>query len=284
MNAQDVSQADFEQQVIAASFKQPVVIDFWAPWCAPCKVLKPILEKLAEEYGGKFNLAKVNSDENPEISARYAVRGIPAVKAMVDGKIIDEFTGALPESAVRDWLDKIIPSPAEVLRREAKQLADAEDLDGAMQKLAEASALEPNNQVVRVDSAEILLLQGNPDEAQRLLDSLRDQDILKDARVLHLKAQVRLAEMKEEGEGEASLAAAVKANENDLEARLKLANVLIATNRAAEGMDQLLEIVRRDRSFKEQIGRKTLLDVFNLLGGQNELVSEYRRKLAALLN
>jgi putative thioredoxin len=163
-------------------------------------------------------------------------------------------------------------------------MVDADDLDGALQKLAEAARLEPNNEVVRVDSAEILLAQGNADEAQRLLDTLRDIDILKDARVLQLKAQVRLAEMKEEGESEASLAAAIAANENDLEARLKLANVLIAANRAAEGMDQLLEIVRRDRKFRDDIGRKMLLDVFNLLGGQGELVATYRRKLAVLLN
>jgi putative thioredoxin len=284
MNAQDVSQADFEQQVVAASFKQPVVIDFWAPWCAPCKVLKPILEKLASEYGGKFKLAKVNSDENPEISARYAVRGIPAVKAMVDGKIVDEFTGALPESTVRDWLDKIIPSPAEELRRAAQQQAAAGDIEGALQTLSEASALDPNDELVRVDAAELLLTKGDAEDAQRLLDTLKNPDILKDVRVLQLKAQVRLAEMREEGESEASLVAAIKANENDLEARLKLANVLIASNRPAEGMDQLLEIVRRDRKFKDDIGRKTLLDVFNLLGGQHELVAEYRRKLAALLN
>ena len=284
MSAQDVSQADFEEQVVQASFRQPVVIDFWAPWCAPCKVLKPILEKLADEYGGKFKLAKVNSDENQEIAARYAVRGIPSVKAMVDGKIVNEFTGALPESSVPEGLDRIIPSPAEELRREAQRIVDAGDLDGALQKLAEAAKLEPNNELVRVDSAEVLLAQGNPDEAQRLLDTLRDIDILKDARVLQLKAQVRLAEMKEVGESEASLAAAIAANENDLEVRLKLANVLIAANRAAEGMDQLLEIVRRDRKFRDDIGRKMLLDVFNLLGGQGELVATYRRKLAVLLN
>ena len=284
MYVQDVSQADFEEQVVKASFRQPVVIDFWAPWCAPCKVLKPILEKLAEEYGGKFKLAKVNSDENQEIAARYAVRGIPAVKAMVDGKIVNEFTGALPEGSVREWLDKIIPGPAEEMRREAQRMVDAGDLDGALQKLADASKLDPDHEVVRVDSAEILLVQGNADAAQRLLDSLRDPDILKDARVLQLKAQVRLAEMKAEGDSEAMLAAEVKANENDLEARLKLANVLIASNRSAEGMDQLLEIVRRDRGFREDIGRKMLLDVFNLLGGQGELVAIYRRKLAALLN
>src|SRR5512135_2116050 len=129
MNSIDVSQADFEQKVVAASYQHPVVVDFWAPWCAPCKVLKPILEKLAEEYGGKFLLAKVNSDENPEIAARFAVRGIPAVKALVDGQVVNEFTGALPESAVREWLDKIIPSPAEELRREAQRQSHEGDLD-----------------------------------------------------------------------------------------------------------------------------------------------------------
>jgi putative thioredoxin len=280
----DVSQADFDTKVVAASHKQPVVIDFWAPWCAPCKVLKPILEKLEGEYKGKFLLAKVNSDENHEIAARYAVRGIPSVKAMVDGKIVNEFTGALPESMVRDWLDKIIPSPAEELRREAQQRSEAGDLDGALQKLTEASTLDADNEWVRVDAAEILLAMGNPDDAQPLLDSLKDPDILKDARVLQLKAQVRLAEMREEGESEAELAAVISLNENDLESRLKLANVLIAANKPAEGMDQLLEIVRRDRKFKDDIGRKMLLDVFNLLGGQHELVAEYRRKLASILS
>ncbi len=284
MHTLDVNQANFEEQVIAASFKQPVVIDFWAPWCAPCKVLKPILEKLAAEYGGKFLLAKVNSDENPEIAARYAVRGIPAVRAVVDGKVVDEFTGALPESAVREWLDRIIPSPAEELRRAARQQTETGDLAGALQRLKEAATLDPANEWVRVDAADISFAQGDADEAQRLLDSLKDHDILNDARVLQLKAQVRLAEMSGEAESEASLAAAVAANGNDLEARLKLANVLIASNRHAEGMDQLLEIVQRDRKFKDDIGRKTLLDVFNLLGGQGELVAEYRRKLASVLN
>ncbi|GAB5604823.1 tetratricopeptide repeat protein [Sideroxyarcus sp. TK5] len=284
MYSQDVTQADFEEKVIAASFKQPVVIDFWAPWCAPCKVLKPLLEKLAEEYGGRFLLAKVDSDENPDISAQFKVRGIPAVKAVVNGQVVDEFTGAQPESVVRAWLEKIIPSPAEELRLAAQQLAATGDIDGALQKLSEASALDPSNEWVRVDAAELSLHKGETQEAQRLLDSLKDVDVLKDARVLQLKAHTRLAEMSGSGESEAVLSAAVAADGNDLEARLKLANVLIASNRVAEGMDQLLEIVRRDRKFKDDIGRKTLLDVFNLLGGSGELVKDYRRKLAGLLN
>lgn len=284
MYAQDVSEIDFEDKVIAASFNQPVVVDFWAPWCAPCKVLKPLLEKLAEEYAGKFLLAKVNSDENPEISAQFKVRGIPAVKAVVNGKVVDEFTGALPEGEVRAWLDGIIPSPAEELRHAAQQQWAAGDADGAMRSLAEASVLDPANEWVRVDSAEILLTQGKVDEARSLLDSLRDVDVQKDARVLQLLAQARVATMVEDGEDEAALRAAIQADENDLEARLKLAHVLVTANRPAEGMEQLLEIVRRDRKFKDDIGRRTLLDVFNLLGGHGELVKEYRRKLAGLLN
>lgn len=284
MHAFDVSEADFEEKVVAASHGRPVVIDFWAPWCAPCKVLKPVLEKLAEEFGGKFLLAKVNSDENPELAARYGVRGIPAVKAMAAGKIVNEFSGALPEGAVREWLGKIIPSPAEDMRTLARQRMTEGDLEGALAQLAEASEADPNNEWVRVDAAEILLLQDNAVDARALLESLKDMDVVKDNRVAQLLAQARLAQAGTDSGSEKALSRAIEINENDLEARLRLGKLLVASNRLEEGMDQLLEIVKRDRNFRDDIGRKTLLDVFNLLGGRGPLVTEYRRKLASVLS
>ncbi|MBW8369537.1 MAG: co-chaperone YbbN [Thiobacillus sp.] len=273
----DVGLADFPQHVLEESKRRPVVVDFWAPWCGPCKSLKPVLEKLAAEYGGKFLLAKINSDENQELAARYGVRGIPSVKAFIDGEPVDEFSGALPEGEVRAFLDRLIPGPADELRAQAAELRVAGDLSGALQKLADASRIDPAHIGVRLDAAEIMLDLNEADEAQRLMGSLPDDA---DPRVPQMKA--RLQFMGTAGEDVATLTQRVAANENDLEARLKLANLLVAAGQYEAGMDQLLEIVRRDRGFGDDIGRKTLLAVFNLLDG-DERVSRYRRLLASAL-
>jgi putative thioredoxin len=277
-HALDVGLADFPQHVLEESRHRPVVVDFWAPWCGPCKSLKPILEKLAAEYGGRFLLAKINSDENQELAARYGVRGIPSVKAFIDGAQVDEFSGALPESEVRAFLDRFVPGPADELRQQAAAARMAGDTAGALELLAEASKLDPAHLGVRLDAAEIMLDLNQADEAGRLIGSVPDDA---DPRVAQLKA--RLQFVGAAGEDEAVLAARVAANEDDLDARLRLANLLVAGGRYEAGMDQLLEIVRRDRSFGDDIGRKTLLSVFNLIGG-GELVSRYRRLLASALN
>ncbi|MBU1264075.1 MAG: co-chaperone YbbN [Gammaproteobacteria bacterium] len=276
-HALDVGLADFQQHVLDESKHRPVLVDFWAPWCGPCKSLKPVLEKLAAEYGGKFLLAKVNSDDNQELATRYGVRGIPSVKAFVDGEPVDEFSGALPESEVRAFLDRLVPGPAEELRAQAAELRLAGDMSGALQVLADASRIDPAHIGVRLDAAEIMLDLNEADETRRLIAGVADDA---DSRVPQLKA--RLQFMGAAGEDEAALAARVAANENDLEARLKLAQLRVAAGQYEAGMDQLLEIVRRDRSFGDDIGRKTLLSVFDLLGG-GELSSRYRRMLASLL-
>ena len=276
-HALDVNLADFQQRVLEESKHRPVVVDFWAPWCGPCKSLKPILEKLAAEYGGKFLLAKINSDDNQELAARYAVRGIPSVKAFIDGEPVDEFSGALPEGEVRAFLDRLVPSPADELRAQAAELRLAGDAAAALQRLADASRIAPAHVGVRLDAAEIMLDLGEADEAQRLMGSVPDDA---DPRVPQLKA--RLQFMGTAGEDVAALTDRLATNENDLEARLKLANLLVAAGQYEAGMDHLLEIVRRDRGFEDDIGRKTLLAVFNLLDG-DERVSRYRRMLSSLL-
>ncbi len=278
----DVGRDDFQQVVIEGSKKVPVVVDFWAEWCGPCRMLKPILEKLAEAYQGKFVLAKVNADQNPELAARFGVRGIPSVKAVVNGKVVDEFSGAIPESAVREFLDRIIPSPAEELRRKAAQQKAAGDLAAALQTLAEASKVDMADEDVRLDAAEILLDLGQSDEAQRLLDSLspgkRNED-----RAQRLLARLTFLRVSSSDLDEQGLRARIAADPKDMASRLELANLLIASGRHAEGMDELLEMIRMDRSWNDEAARKSMLSVFNLLGS-SPLVSEYRRKLASALN
>lgn len=276
----DVDADAFSRVVIEGSRQVPVVVDFWAAWCGPCKVLKPLLEKLAEEFQGKFLLAKVDADRNQALAGQYGVRGIPSVKAFVNGEIVDEFSGALPESQVREFLDRLIPAPAEELRRAAAAARDAGDAAQALQLLAEASRTDPGNENVRLDAADLLLEMGELDEAQRLLDSL--SAATKDGDAARQLAS-RLGFARDGGGDEAELRQRIQAHPDDMEARQSLANLLIARGAHREGLDELLEMVRRDRAWNDDAARKAMIAVFNLLGA-HPLASEYRRRLASALN
>ena len=279
--AYDVDATSFQQIVVDGSMDVPVVVDFWAEWCGPCKSLKPILEKLAEEYQGKFILAMINADQNQELAGHFGVKGIPAVKAVYRGEIVDEFSGALPESAVREFLDRLIPSPATELRLQAATLRDAGDFDGALATLGQASQAAPGDEEVRIDAAEILAHLNRMDEAGQLLDSL-SPEMKADDRALRLRTKLDFARSGVQVD-EAALRARIAAGPDDMEARLELANFLVATTRYAEAMDTLLEMVQRDRNWNDEAARKTLLSVFNLLAG-DPLVAPYRRRLASALN
>ncbi len=280
----DADTAGFDAQVLAASHQAPVLVDFWAEWCGPCRVLKPVLEKLAAEYGGRFLLAKVNSDENPELSARYGVRGIPSVKAFYKGELVDEFTGALPEGQVRAFLDRIIPSPAEPLRAAAAEARARGDFEVAISLLNDAAQMDPKNEDIRLDQAELAIDTGDTATARSVLEAL--EHTARDAgRVKSLLARLNLAAA---GNADpAELAKALDADPDNLDTRLQLAMALAVAKDYRAALDHLLAIVRRDRKWANEAGRRHMLDLFQLMGSDpalDELVREYRIQLARTLN
>ena len=281
--ARDITTADFDQFVIQGSKQQPVLVDFWAPWCGPCRTLTPVLERLAQEYEGRFVLAKVNSDDNPELAREYGIRSIPNVKAFVDGQLADEFLGALPESAVREFIDRLMPTPGELMRRDAAARAAAGAPDEALALLAGAAEKEPNNDAVHADRIELLLDLARIAEARAVASRLSPL-APRDPAVARALARLQLADDVGADNDLDALERRVQANPDDLETRLRLAKLYAAEQRYETALEQLLEITRRDRSYGDDVGRKTMLAIFDLLQGQGELVSRYRRLLASALH
>ena len=279
----DVSLEEFEAKVLQPSLQVPVVIDFWAPWCGPCQTLKPMLEKLAEEYKGRFLLAKINSDENPEIAGHFGVRSIPSVKVIHQGQLVDEFNGALPEGQVRAFLDRIaLPAgPEQVdLRAEAAALLAEGKLEEALAVLVQASQANPQDQGIQLDAVDVLMQLGRTDEARQLLGGDYPDEA---ERANALRARLALLDGAADT---APLEAKLSGNPDDHATRLELAKAYAAQNRFREALDAALEVVRRDRFFDEGAGRKALLQFFEALSGEqhDDLVREYRRKLSATLN
>jgi putative thioredoxin len=245
-HAVDVTTQDFEREVLQASGTVPVVVDFWAPWCAPCRVLKPILEKLAAEYDGRFKLVKVNSDENQDVAAAFGVRSIPDVMAFRGGKPVAHFLGALPETQVRAFIDKLL------------EAADNE---------------------ARLAKAQQLIDLGRADEAEAQLDAVRFEVDL-EPRVEALRAAVGFARA---GADEGKLRDRLAADPADHGARFALAGAYAGARRYREALDELLEIVARDKDWNDGAARKQILNIFNLAEGEPELVADYRSKLARAL-
>ncbi|SAK70051.1 thioredoxin [Caballeronia hypogeia] len=281
----DTTLATFENDVINASMLAPVLVDFWAPWCGPCKTLGPMLERLEAEAGGAWKLVKVNVDENQELAGHFQVRSIPHVIAFAEGRPVDQFIGVLPEGQLREFLDRLVPAGPDAERRAAHSAWAAGDRKLAIDTIKAALALDPGYDDARLDLIEWLIAERRIDEAKdedKLLSPKTTQGI--DARYNALKTELDAADAAADLPPADALIDAVNAKPDDLDARFALANRLIAGRDYAGALEHLLAIVVRDRAFMDDVGRKTMLSVFDLAANQPDLVSQWRRKLSAALN
>ena len=278
----DVNESNFEQIVIQGSQQRPVLVDFWASWCQPCQMLMPTLARLAEEYAGRFILAKLNTEENQSIATHYGIRSIPNVKLFVGGREVDEFAGALPESAIRDFLDKHIPRESDSEVEAALQAFADGDSAEALSLLQQARQSDPGNTRIALAMAQIHAAAGDPAAAEAVLDSLPagEQD---SAEVSALRSQLLFAkDAPQPGELE-SLRARIADNPKDSEAGYKLAMAQVQAGDYASALDQLLALMASDRDYKDGAARQALLRLFDLLG-DDPLVAQARRRLFNLMH
>jgi putative thioredoxin len=271
--------AEFQDGALARSHELPVVVDFWASWCGPCQALGPALERVAEEYEGRFLLAKVDADRNQDLAARFGVRGIPAVKALVAGEVVDEFTGALPEPQIREFIDRILPSEADKAVARARQALDEERLDQAEDELQSVLADEPGHGRALMLLARLRLRHNRPDDAAELIDALPAR-YAGDPEVAGLRSRIEFARIAAEADSEEAARQALEADPDNLDARYRQAAYRVLAEDYATAFEQLLEIVRRDRGFRDDAGRKGMLALFELLGNRHPLVSDYRKRLS----
>ncbi|MGM0766426.1 MAG: thioredoxin [Pseudomonadota bacterium] len=279
----EANMENFHQKVMEASSTTPVLVDVWAEWCAPCKQLMPLLEKLADEYQGAFLLAKVNADEQQQLTASLGVRSLPTIILVKDGQAVDGFNGALPESEIRKVLDKHVEAPEEDPHDKAHRLWEEGDVDGALAILTEMNQKDPDNLKVLIDLAQLKAEQGDLDTAEQVLASLPPEEKLQHqakqlaARVKFLKQSAELPPIKD-------LEMALEQDPKDPNALHQLALHHVLRENNAEAMELLIRLMQVDSKYKDEVAKTTLIELFDKLGNNNPDVRTYRRRLYTLMH
>jgi putative thioredoxin len=294
----DVTIENFEAEVIAASMTQPVLVDFWAPWCGPCKVIGPLLEKLEAEYAGRFKLVKIDSDQEQQLAGAFGVRSIPTCILLMGGKPVDGFMGAVPEGKLREFLDKHLPPAAEPEEEEAVDDFDDADPDSRLERLQHAVAADPASDDARFDYVKALLLAGRTDDAKVAFAPV----ITKTALVRRFDSLQKLMDaldfaysLPDPAAAAADFDQRIAAGKRDFDARFGRARLLMAQQRWTEAMDELLEILMRDKSWNEDLARKSYIAILDVIEPPKPKVAEgqippddptvatYRRRLSSVV-
>ena len=279
----EADSASFQSLVVDGSHRVPVLVDFWAEWCGPCRALTPILEKLADEFQGRFLVVKVDTDREQQVASQFGIRSLPTVKLFKDGVVVDEFMGVQPESRVRALLERFVSRESDDARAQAKTLRENGQLTQARSILEQAHAGDPGNQRVVPDLANVLIDLGELDQAGKVLDSAPD-DVKFDHAVRTAMLRLTFAQVAATSPPADELSRAIENDPRDCESRYRLGALHMGRGEYQAALDQFIEILHIDRAFRDDAGREGLLSVFEMLGNDHPLVGRYRARMSSLLH